>query len=253
MAFDIISVPKRILITGSEADYKLALGMVAEKKEVSQDGSVVEDCAICWTPAEHAVVTRCKHTYCADCFERFCFNGASGAGEFSIGCEGDSGKCGAAPALDELQEHLSSTTFEDLLEASFASYIRLHPQDFRYCPTPDCNQVYRATTSAGVFSCASCLAAVCTCCHVSHHGMTCAEHKDMASGGYEALALTKKRLGIKDCPKCSTAIEKTEGCNHMTCGGCQTHICWVCMETFTASRPCYDHMNKKHGSIGLEY
>ncbi|KAI9740027.1 MAG: hypothetical protein M1818_004778 [Claussenomyces sp. TS43310] len=155
--------------------------------------------------------------------------------------------------LDELQEHLSSSTFEYLLEASFTSHIRRNPQSFRYCPTPDCGQVYRATSTAGVFTCSKCLTQVCTTCHVSHQGMTCTEHKDFASGRYAALEKMKRQLGIKDCPKCKTAIEKIEGCDHMTCGGCGAQICWKCMQTFRDGRSCYAHMNKEHGSIGLEF
>lgn len=257
VAFDIISSPKRILVTGSDEQYKLALRMVADQKEVEElsrrEVTTESDCAICWTEAENPVRTRCKHTYCADCFERFCFSGATGNREFCIRCEGDSGNCMAVLALDELQEHLSSSTFEDLLEASLTSHIRHHPQNLRYCPTPDCGQVYRATSIASVFTCSRCFTPVCTTCHVSHQGMTCAEHKDLASGGYEALERTKRELGIKDCPKCKTAIEKTEGCNHMTCGGCGTHICWNCMQTFKVSRSCYEHMNRVHGSIGLYF
>jgi hypothetical protein len=82
--------------------------------------------------------------------------------------------------------------------------------------------------------------------------MTCAEHKDVVSGGYEALKRTKRALGIKDCPRCKTAIEKTYGCDHMTCGGCGAHICWKCMQTFKDDGSCYEHMNREHGSIGLD-
>lgn len=43
--------------------------------------------------------------------------------------------------------------------------------------------------------------------------------------------------------------EDREGCNHMTCGGCRAHICWVCMAVFETDRPCYDHMIKEHGGM----
>jgi hypothetical protein len=82
--------------------------------------------------------------------------------------------------------------------------------------------------------------------------MTCTEHKYQASGGDEAFQRIKRELGIKDCPKCKTAIEKTEGCNHMTCGGCGAHICWVCLAAFRTSDECYVHLEGQHGGIGVE-
>ena len=33
----------------------------------------------------------------------------------------------------------------------------------------------------------------------------------------------------KKCPKCSTRIEKNQGCNHMNCRQCKHEFCWICM------------------------
>lgn len=98
VAFDIISVPKRILVTGSDEDYKLALSMVTDQKEAGglDRGEVTTEkvCATCWTEDENMVRTRCKHTCCADCFESLCFSGATGNKELCIRCEGDSSNYG---------------------------------------------------------------------------------------------------------------------------------------------------------------
>ena len=99
--------------------------------------------------------------------------------------------------------------------------------------------------------CAKCFEPLCISCHSRHGEYSCAEYKEIASGGYEALAKLKRELNIKDCPKCTTPMEKTEGCNHMTCAGCKAHICWVCMAVFDTDGPCYEHMTKAHGGIGL--
>eukprot|EP00981_Chlorochromonas_danica_P013636 scaffold6591_cov328-Ochromonas_danica.AAC.10 len=34
----------------------------------------------------------------------------------------------------------------------------------------------------------------------------------------------------KRCPRCGTAIEKDEGCNHMSCRKCRKEFCWICMQ-----------------------
>ncbi|KAK0669096.1 hypothetical protein QBC41DRAFT_112607 [Cercophora samala] len=252
--FDVVSDPKQIVVTGSAEDIKLAMDMVKARTERSgataTKPSTAEDCSICWMEPENPIITSCNHTYCTDCFEQLCVSAtSSGKADFILRCEGNSSKCQQAFSLHFLQERLSSQLFEDILKASFKSHVSHRPDALRYCPTPDCGQIYRAAT--GTFTCPHCLTPVCTTCFVSHQGMTCADHKFVSSGGDIALKQAKQRLGIKDCPKCKTAMEKTDGCDHMTCGGCGIHICWKCLKTFGTGKDCYAHMNQEHGGIGL--
>lgn len=253
--FDIVSTPKRILIGGSKKEYETALRIV-RKRELKlqvETAAAKEDCAVCLTEAENPVFTRCNHVYCIECFESLCTAAGSGEKDFSISCYGDMGKCQVVFGLEELHEILSSRAFEDILEASFASHIQRHPQTFCYCPKPDCGMIYRATSTMKFSTCAKCLTVTCTSCHNPHEGKTCAEYKDEASGDYEAREKVKKELGIKDCSKCKTPIEKIGGCNHIMCSGCRAHLCWVCLKAFSESGPCYDHMRAEHGGIGLEH
>ncbi|KAK4896959.1 hypothetical protein LTR27_005206 [Elasticomyces elasticus] len=171
---------------------------------------------------------------------------ASG-GEFSISCQGDMGACKKLLPLIELQNLLSSDALETSLETSFASYIRRRPQDFRYCPTPDCGYIYRASNKARTHTCIKCFEAICTACHERHPTISCAEYKYLASGDQAVFDKYKKTMNMKDCPKCKTVMEKTEGCNHMVCGGCRIHICWICLATFPTSGLCYKHLSEVHG------
>jgi hypothetical protein len=231
----------------------------AEVRSMLKIASVFErQCPICLDDEpDTPIQTLCKHTYCLECFENCCKSAASTSkDEFRIECQGDGGNCTEVFNLAELKDYLSSSAFELVLKSSFEKYIQQHPKDFHYCPTPDCGYVYRCASASNpkppAYTCQNCLEPICTFCHARHGDYTCAEYKDIESGGYEALEKLKKELNIKDCPKCKTPMEKTEGCNHMTCGGCRAHICWVCMAVFRTSDPCYEHMRKEHGSIGLE-
>ncbi|KAH6986918.1 hypothetical protein EDB80DRAFT_623539 [Ilyonectria destructans] len=261
----IVSNPRRLLVTGSEADFQIARDILQSGKGVPLTTTVSEaisseDCAICWTEAENRVHTSCKHCYCSGCFEDLCLAGTSTLDpDAGIRCQGGEGKCGQSLPLEDLQEHLSSAALEDVLEVAFASYVARHPNELRHCPTPDCEQVYRAAKplepedSPVLFTYPACLVAICTACHVPHDGLTCAEHRDHGAGGYEALQKAKQKFGIKDCPKCGTMIEKSSGCNQMTCSVCKAHICWVCMRTFSEGGLVYSHMGREHGGIGVEY
>lgn len=233
-------------------------GRALEIRSVLDIASTPEgNCPICLDEPDTPIQTLCKHTYCLECFENCCKSAASTSkDEFRIVCQGDGGNCAEVFNLVELKDHLSSSAFELVLKSSFEKFVQRHPKDFHYCPTPDCGYVYRCTLDSNSkppsYTCPNCLEPICTFCHARHGKYTCAEYKDIESGGYEALEKLKRELNIKDCPKCKTSIEKTEGCNHMVCGGCRAHICWVCMAVFKTSSPCYEHMRKEHGGIGLE-
>jgi hypothetical protein len=37
----------------------------------------------------------------------------------------------------------------------------------------------------------------------------------------------------KRCPRCTSPIEKDEGCNHMSCRKCRHEFCWICMQDWS--------------------
>ncbi|KAI0012023.1 hypothetical protein F4779DRAFT_570077 [Xylariaceae sp. FL0662B] len=252
--FDIASTPKRILIIGTTGNYDTAISIKDRKKMSQKKGKVSnnQECSVCWGEAEDAIQTQCGHVYCLDCFENLCFSAMTQNTEARVCCVGESGNCTRTLELPELQEHLLSTAFEELLEKSFASYARHHPDVFSYCPSKDCGCLYRINATPSMQTCPGCLELVCTSCQAQHSTMTCADYKDISSGGYEAFERVKKVIGIRDCPKCKTPLEKTDGCNHITCL-CGAHICWVCLRTFTISDDCYTHMTREHKGIGLNH
>lgn len=220
----VFDVPSRcIVVRGSDEDFAMAKLVLARRqsKVIKKTYNSLTDCSICICEAEEPIRTSCNHVYCGACFVNMCQAEESTPGEFRITCEGDSGNCGKALNLSEIQNILLTETLEEILQASFASYVRQHPGEFRYCSTPDCSQIYRVMSetaaSPTTFTCGKCLASICRSCHVSHAGKTCAEHKGDTTGGQEALARVMRELGVKGCPECGTLIEKTAGCNHMTC------------------------------------
>ncbi|PWN49858.1 RWD-domain-containing protein [Violaceomyces palustris] len=46
------------------------------------------------------------------------------------------------------------------------------------------------------------------------------------------------------CPSCGVRIEKSFGCNHMTCRSCMAHFCHICGQNISATNP-YSHFNTR--------
>ncbi|KAJ4211008.1 hypothetical protein NW759_013042 [Fusarium solani] len=243
---------RSILIQGSKNDFAEAKFIIARGQAGPSSDQLKREqhCQICFWKAEEPVMTSCNHVYCGQCFIEMCEAIARNASEFCIVCEGNSGRCRRVLELSEICSFLPSNTFDNILEESFTSFVQRHQQQFRYCPTPDCSQVYRAASQTEevppTFTCNKCLSFICTACHAAHPSLTCTEHRDHTSGGLQALNKLKKELGVQDCPRCETSLEKIAGCDHITCQACRTHICWVCMATFRDGDACYQHLMAVH-------
>ncbi len=60
-----------------------------------------------------------------------------------------------------------------------------------------------------------------------HEGISCASALDREYLSYI------ERANVKYCPNCKVKIEKSEGCDHMTCFICKYQFCWLCLRKYT--------------------
>ena len=250
---DVTTQPPSIVVRGNASvlarAHELLLSPVDEGVSTNRSPSDSE-CPVCMSEPENALSLECGHSYCKDCFQGQCK--AADSSSIPLKCFGDQGKCGQPITLLDLGGNLPSESFEALLSISFDGHLQKHPDEYQYCPSPDCPMIYTVTTDGTTKSCPACMTTICTTCQtVNHDGITCEESRYMVSDDYKAFQTWKMENDARDCPGCKTAIEKISGCNHMECGNCRAHICWFCMEVFRFSKECYDHMREKHRSIGL--
>jgi E3 ubiquitin-protein ligase RNF14 len=91
--------------------------------------------------------------------------------------------------------------------------------------------------------------AFCRLCKRSWHGefLRCG-----AVGPRDEAELSKEekaseeyiRRNTSECPSCLCAVQKSRGCNHMTCFQCRTHFCYICGFWLDPDNP-YRHFNQK--------
>ncbi|KAF8417159.1 hypothetical protein EV426DRAFT_555249 [Tirmania nivea] len=207
-------------------------------------------CPVCMEPAEPPLVqTSCGHTYCKPCITGFIKATVDGR-KFPISCfhtlDGGTGSACETPlSISIIQDVLSKADSDQLLEISFSAHVQARPNEYAYCPTPDCPTVYAVTTAENVYTCNQCLLSICTACKTAaHHGQTCTQYKSSIADQSQ-FEEWKRRAGVKTCPKCNADIEKNDGCNHITCK-CGAHLCWHCMQEFPRE-VIYRHMSEACG------
>jgi hypothetical protein len=205
------------------------------------------ECPVCLNEASPAVPLACGHTFCRGCLKRYLLAAVDHT-FFPLKCLGGGGTCEARVSLALAKQLLPPDAFDAVVAAAFSAHVQTHPSEFHFCPTPDCPQVYRAAREGVFIQCPSCLVRICPNCHSdAHDGLSCAE----AGNGDDLFQEWAGKRGVKQCPGCKIGIEKDEGCNHMVCTVCKTHICWVCSQTFPNGDGIYAHMHSEHGGFGL--
>ncbi|KAF5362802.1 hypothetical protein D9757_013670 [Collybiopsis confluens] len=259
---NISSSPCRITIRGGDDARHALHGLIDQSlqgnwllsndKEDLRSGTT---CPICLDEVSVPVQLGCGHEYCSTCLHHFF---TAEVKNFPIVCLGNDTRCMKPIALPIIQEFLTENQFNTLLETAFAQYIEKNPNLFRYCPTPDCERLYRCAASDSLDSqtqaidlcCPSCFCEICSRCNEEvHEGMTCRERQQ--AGQEELNSDWAVKMGAKKCTKCGVWIEKTDGCNHIACR-CGAHICWYCMDSSFDAQSIYMHMREAHGGIGIE-
>ncbi|KAF8227976.1 hypothetical protein L208DRAFT_1453476 [Tricholoma matsutake] len=249
VTLDLTSKPCKLTVKGGEeARHTLNRLMDQSLEELDFDQPLGTEmghvCPICYDQVSHPLLLGCGHMYCTACIRHYLIS-ASDTKSFPLVCMGDEDKCRLPIPIPIIQKFLLPQQFNQLINVAFTTYLDRHPQTFRYCPTPDCIQIYRCNVDTAL--------KLCSACHEeAHDGMTCAERK-LHNDPTEQDRLNETwaaASGVKKCPSCDVWIEKIEGCNHMSCK-CGAHICWKCMGVFPRDA-IYKHLQDTHGGI-FEY
>jgi hypothetical protein len=214
------------------------------------------ECGLCFELKDGARFVRleCGHAFCAECARRL-VSSCIRSCDVHVKCPDTS--CRELLQPHEIKEIAADDEIFDIwTDLSFKHGIANDP-DFGYCPR--CGGIAIEDTEENCADCSVCFWVFCTLCQESRHpGVDCvsAETKlemlrqKAAGGSADAIAaLRKKEQELKSlsliektskfCPSCGEAVQKTEGCNKMTCV-CGSLFCWRCGDQVHG----YDHFKE---------
>ncbi|KAK7379495.1 hypothetical protein VNO80_04957 [Phaseolus coccineus] len=210
------------------------------------------NCPICLCEVEDAYrLEGCGHVFCRLCLVEQCESAIRNQGTFPICCTNKD--CGDIILLTDLRSLLVGDKLEDLFRASLGAFVATSGGTYRFCPSPDCPSIYRVAdpgTAGEPFVCGACYSETCTSCHLEYHPyLSCERYKEFKEDPDSSLIQwCRGKDEVKSCLACGYVIEKVDGCNHVECK-CGKHVCWVCLEFFSASDECYSHLRNVHRTI----
>lgn len=191
-------------------------------------------CTVCFDPApscclgggaavQNSGLSACSHaqTACTSCLRLYALNAINEGGISDNGILCFHPKCDAPMPESVLSSVLTPTELEKYTRFVRMCIISKDPNR-RWCPQRGCEGIISLDVST---SCPTCQHAICADCSTpTHPGKTCSEAAD------QGLAEVARQSGWKGCPYCGKLVEKTEGCNQMTCKylGCSRVFCYAC-------------------------
>jgi len=143
------------------------------------------------------------------------------------------------------------------------------------CPTANCKAEFESQIGERSHLCPVCNENYCPTCEFDHRGITCeaaaelerrcADCDKMHARNITCEAAEKARAGdiiddkdleknMQRCPNalCKVKLEKSSGCNHMTCGKCRHEFCWLCLANWRPRACTCNMMGADHRQLAQQ-
>lgn len=205
---------------------------------------VMMSCRVCLEDKSIKPLPCCKKGVCEECLKRYLSSQVQ-LGQVEIKCP-----------ITECNKHLDEPTIlfnlphDDIIKYKY--FLELSRIDSSTKPCPQCKhftsfkkKVHIPSKSENKFKiqCPSCQFVWCFKCHSPwHEGVNCREYKkgDKLLRHW-ANEIEYGQRNAQKCPRCKVHIQRTEGCDHMTCSQCNTNFCYRCGERYRQLRFFGDH------------
>ncbi|XP_011501033.1 PREDICTED: E3 ubiquitin-protein ligase RNF14-like [Ceratosolen solmsi marchali] len=230
-------------------------------------------CKICFTDKSGEYCTQflpCTHVFCKECITGYFEVRIKEGTVQNILCPKENCKSEVSPG--QIKDLVSTELFSKY--DSILLNITLDTMtDIIYCPRKSCQYPVSQEPNEIMANCPICQYVFCIFCKAVYHGIAPCKitiEKQNLAKEYQEASNEKKseleqRYGKKQlqmlvensmtenwihtnsqkCPHCNTAIEKSDGCNKMTCWKCNTFFCWICNVQLNRGDP-YIHYRDPH-------
>lgn len=229
-------------------------------------------CDVCLSEKQGSVCMRfyeCSHTFCCECLKEYFTVQINDGAVKNLTCPEAECNTQAQPSQVKslINPDLYSKYENFLLQTTLDTM-----EDVVYCPRTSCQTNVLLEKESTVGICPNCRYAFCIFCKKTSHGIspcsiTVSESRKLRDewmkSNAEERSLMERRYGkqrlqrvfeevvseawlkenAKKCPSCGFSIQKSEGCNKMTCTKCRSHFCWLCNAVLSCGNP-YLHFNR---------
>ncbi|XP_025998162.1 E3 ubiquitin-protein ligase RNF217 isoform X2 [Astatotilapia calliptera] len=219
-------------------------GDLSHRLSAEQAGAegAMQSCRVCMEEKTIAPLPCCRKAVCDECLKLYVSSQVR-VGKALISCP-------ITECSGNLEEGLviSHLTKEEV--AKYRYFLELSQLDSSTKPCPQCSQFTSLKTHTPNRSehkykiqCSNCQFVWCFKCHAPwHDGLKCRDYRkgDKLLRTWASVIEHGQRNAQK-CPKCKIHIQRTEGCDHMTCVQCNTNFCYRCGERYRHLRFFGDH------------
>ncbi|XP_029281481.1 LOW QUALITY PROTEIN: E3 ubiquitin-protein ligase RNF217 [Cottoperca gobio] len=219
-------------------------GDMGHRLSVEQTGAetAMQSCRVCLEDKTIAPLPCCRKAVCDECLKLYVSSQVRVAKSYI--------SCPIPECSGYLEEGvvISHLAHEDV--AKYRYFLELSQLDSSTKPCPQCSEFtslkshnHSRSEHKYKIQCSNCQFVWCFKCHAPWHDrVKCREYRkgDKLLRSWASVIEHGQRNAQK-CPQCKIHIQRTEGCDHMTCTQCNTNFCYRCGERYRHLRFFGDH------------
>jgi hypothetical protein len=212
----------------------------------SKQPTIVKTCEICYDQVEWPCgffkLNSCSHDEeaCLNCWLEYVrirvMNMKVTAKSEQINCLFDS--CEQPIRLELLYTLVPIDLVDKYLRFYTDLRVIRHKDHMTYCKNANCDRIIIARVDDDLISVCTCGSMICNfCLQEAHFPAMCFQAKKYLEDRKKLNQVQISDFGGlatsegKNCPNCGNYMEKSMGCNHMTCV-CGFQFCWLCLKDF---------------------